>query len=80
LQYLPVSDLADCVGKPASELCQACVDGVYPTPAGRRLYQLAVENDRRPELAAGSAGRTYEVDATPGTCGTVPDSAIAASS
>ena len=80
LQYLPVSDLADCVGKPASELCQACVDGVYPTPAGRRLYQLAVENDRRPELAAGSAGRTYEVDASPGTCGTVPDSAIAASS
>ncbi|MFM8286869.1 MAG: amidophosphoribosyltransferase, partial [Planctomycetaceae bacterium] len=76
LQYLPVSDLADCVGKPSSELCQACVDGVYPTPAGRRLYQLAVEHDRRPELAAGSSGRTYEVEASANGCGTMPSSSI----
>jgi len=80
LQYLPVPDLAECVGKPASDLCQACVDGVYPTAAGRRLYQLAIEHDRRPELTAGGSERTYEVDAPQRACGSLTDDTLAASS
>ena len=61
LKYLRIEDLAECVDKPAETLCQACVDGRYPTPAGVRLYQLAIENDR---LGAGESGgleRTYDV-------------------
>ena len=43
LRYLPVDALARCVGLPRENLCQACVDGIYPTPAGEKLYQLAVD-------------------------------------
>lgn len=40
LLYLPLASLADGVGLPESRLCRACVNGDYPTPEGRRLYQL----------------------------------------
>ena len=43
LHYLPVDALSRCVGLPRENLCQACVDGIYPTPAGETLYQLAVD-------------------------------------
>ncbi|MDG2126703.1 MAG: amidophosphoribosyltransferase [Fuerstiella sp.] len=42
LRYLPVEALADCVGLPQESMCQACVDTVYPTPAGEELYRKAV--------------------------------------
>jgi amidophosphoribosyltransferase len=42
LRYLPVEALADCVGLPQENMCQACVDTVYPTPAGEELYRKAV--------------------------------------
>ena len=64
LRYLPVEAIARCIDLPDSSLCQACVDGAYPTPAGERLYRLAVEK-------AGSAGsntpasRTYDAPLTP---------------
>jgi amidophosphoribosyltransferase len=52
LRYLPVEALADCVGLPAESLCQACVCGEYPTPAGTQLYQIAL--DRARDAASGS--------------------------
>ena len=42
LRYLPVEAVADCVGLPRENLCQACVDTIYPTPAGEELYRKAL--------------------------------------
>jgi amidophosphoribosyltransferase len=55
LRYLPIDALARAVGKPQSELCQACVTGVYPTPKGEELYQIALS--KRDET---DGARTYE--------------------
>jgi len=56
LRYLPVDAISRCVDLPASSLCQACIDGRYPTEAGQRLYQLAWDN-----VGCSSSGsRTYE--------------------
>ena len=55
LRYLPVESVARSIGFPASDLCQACLTGVYPTPAGERLYQLALG-----QVTKGGGGRTYE--------------------
>ncbi|MBM4021326.1 MAG: amidophosphoribosyltransferase [Planctomycetes bacterium] len=60
LRYLPVEAVARSIGFPANELCQACLTGRYPTPAGERLYQLAVAQAR----AGGQATRTYEAAAS----------------
>ena len=38
-------------------LCMACVTGVYPTPHGERLYQIAKKNHDQ-----GIKGRTYELE------------------
>jgi amidophosphoribosyltransferase len=60
LRYLPVESVARSIGFAADELCQACLTGRYPTPAGERLYQIALaqsESGQRP-------ARTYE-PATP---------------
>ncbi len=43
LRYLPVSSIAKAVNKDTEHLCQACLNGEYPTQAGSRLYQLAME-------------------------------------
>lgn len=60
LRYLPVENVARSIGLDTADLCQACITGRYPTPAGERLYQLALEHSRtgRPE------SRTYEPSAT----------------
>lgn len=42
LRYLPVDAIARCVGIPHQSLCQACINGEYPTPAGREMYELAL--------------------------------------
>jgi hypothetical protein len=44
LRYLPIESIARAVGRPASQLCQACITGRYPTPYGQRLYTIALEN------------------------------------
>ncbi|MCA9060300.1 MAG: amidophosphoribosyltransferase, partial [Planctomycetaceae bacterium] len=56
LRYLPVESLAECVGLPAHQLCQACVTAQYPTAAGTNLYQLALEKaqQRRSESCEGT--------------------------
>jgi amidophosphoribosyltransferase len=55
LRYLPVEAVARAIGFDAGDLCRACITGVYPTPCGRKLAQIALENDRNHV-----AGRTYE--------------------
>ncbi|MBX3442778.1 MAG: amidophosphoribosyltransferase [Planctomyces sp.] len=42
LRYLPLSSVARAIGKPSGDLCQACLNGEYPTPAGQQLYQLSL--------------------------------------
>jgi amidophosphoribosyltransferase len=62
LRYLPVEAIARAVGKPASQLCRACITGEYPTPHGQQLYQIALDNyQTHTDLAA---ERTYEAAAT----------------
>ena len=58
LRYLPVSAIARSIGLPSSSLCQACINTEYPTPAGRRLYQLACD---KVGDDSSSTGRTYDV-------------------
>ena len=53
LRYLPVDSVARSIDMPDTSLCQACITGSYPTPAGERLYQLAASQSQ-------AIGRTYE--------------------
>jgi amidophosphoribosyltransferase len=62
LRYLPISAIARSIGLPASSLCQACINGEYPTEAGRRLYQIAC--DKVGDDTAGTA-RTYDTPKKP---------------
>jgi amidophosphoribosyltransferase len=57
LHYLSVEAIARSVEKHRDHLCQACIDGRYPTSAGRRLYQIALENAGAGERPG---SRTYE--------------------
>jgi amidophosphoribosyltransferase len=47
--------VARSIGFDAGDLCQACLTGRYPTPAGERLHQIALA-----AATCGNAGRTYE--------------------
>jgi amidophosphoribosyltransferase len=58
LRYLPVDALSRCVGLPEHVLCQACVKGIYPTPAGERMYGKA--NQRCSEKQPDAAMRTWD--------------------
>jgi len=53
LRYLPVEAIARAIGLPETALCQACITGEYPTPAGQRLYEIALQQ-------ASKGTRTYE--------------------
>ena len=55
LRYLPVESVSRSIGMPSDALCEACLTGRYPTPAGERLYQIALGHDPR-----GGAARTYD--------------------
>ncbi len=57
LRYLPVEAVSRAIGLPAGGLCQACITGDYPTPAGNTLAAAALENYRN-----GVSGRTYEMN------------------
>jgi amidophosphoribosyltransferase len=56
LRYLPVESVARSIGFTPEELCQACLTGRYPTPAGERLYQIALEQSQSGRRTT----RTYE--------------------
>lgn len=60
LRYLPVEALANCVGLPGESLCQACVNTIYPTPAGDRMYQLALAKSAEERLACQNGGTPDE--------------------
>jgi amidophosphoribosyltransferase len=60
LRYLPVEALANCVGLPEHSLCQACVNTIYPTPAGDRMYQLALAKSAEERLACQNGGTPDE--------------------
>jgi amidophosphoribosyltransferase len=55
LRFLPVESIARAVARPQEDLCQACITGDYPTPAGQKLYDIALVND-----ASGMNVRAYE--------------------
>ncbi|MEX0978779.1 MAG: amidophosphoribosyltransferase, partial [Pirellulales bacterium] len=57
LRYLPVESIARAIGFDGDQLCQACITGAYPTPAGQQLFQIALANDEN-----GTKARTYESD------------------
>ena len=59
LHYLPVEAIARSLEIHRDHLCQACIDGRYPTSAGRRLYQIALENADDSDAVPGN--RTYEI-------------------
>jgi len=63
LRYLPLEAIARCVDLPRESLCQACIDGLYPTSAGQRLYQVALENSQQTD--PGKQRRTYDAPAIP---------------
>lgn len=67
LKYLPLDAIARAVAKPRSSLCQACLEGVYPTTAGAKLYQIALGNaaNERPHQPS----RTYDAPALAGVTG-----------
>ena len=54
VKYQTIQGLVRSIGKPAKDLCMACLTGDYPTPHGRKLYQKAWENFRK-----GVKERTY---------------------
>jgi amidophosphoribosyltransferase len=60
LRYLPVESVARSIGFDAAELCQACLTGGYPTPAGARLYSVALDKVGRGDDGGSGAARTYE--------------------
>jgi amidophosphoribosyltransferase len=60
LRYLPVESVARSIGFEPSQLCQACLTGKYPTPAGERLYEIALTHTGRGDSDRGGSGRTYE--------------------
>jgi amidophosphoribosyltransferase len=61
LRYLPVESIARAVGFDRDQLCEACITGEYPTPAGQQLYQIALENVRKDGgLKDKPERRTYE--------------------
>ena len=56
LRYLPVAAVGQAIGKDENQLCQACITGNYPSPAGQELYQIALE-----KYGSQDESRTYEV-------------------
>ena len=54
IRYQTVQGLVKSIGKPAKELCMACLTGEYPTLWGKKLYVKAWENFKK-----GVKERTY---------------------
>ncbi len=60
LRYLPIESIAKAIGMPSNHLCQACISGSYPTPAGQRLYQIDQQQSASQGHDPSSESRTYE--------------------
>ena len=59
LMYLPLEAVGRSIGLGEDRLCRACLTGEYPTPAGERLYQIALKQAADKKGSSGG-GRTYE--------------------
>jgi amidophosphoribosyltransferase len=57
LRFLPIESISRALEKGKQDICQACINGEYPTPCGQQLYQVALENYREDP---GGSQRTYE--------------------
>lgn len=62
LRYLPVDAIAKAVAKPASELCQACLNGDYPTNAGKTYYTRCLRDFQSGELDCNNGERAIELE------------------
>ncbi len=56
LRFLPVRAISRAIGIPVLNLCQACINGEYPTEWGCKLANVAKDN-----YDHGVSGRTYEM-------------------
>ncbi|MFN5289872.1 MAG: amidophosphoribosyltransferase [Planctomycetia bacterium] len=56
LRYLPFEAIGKSIGMKPNQLCQACINGKYPTPVGEKLYELSISQKN-----ASGSGRTYEM-------------------
>lgn len=54
LRYLPRASIAKAIDIDHQELCQACLNGEYPTAAGKKLYQLSLNASREEAKGCGS--------------------------
>ncbi len=63
LRFLPVESLSKAIGIPQDGLCQACVSGNYPTPAGQRLYQLDRDSYQTCDNSEPFEDRAFDVSA-----------------
>lgn len=53
LRYLPLDAVHESLKLSGAQLCRACLDGNYPTEAGRQMYQLSLESAFRGDELAG---------------------------
>ncbi len=60
LRYIPVSRIPPAIGRPAKNLCMACLTGRYPTEWGQHLHEQAEAAHKR----GAARGRTYEEPST----------------
>jgi amidophosphoribosyltransferase len=69
LRYLPQEAVARAINKSPETICQACLTGEYPTPAGQKLYQLSLQHA---EISGGcgTSGRVVELSESLGTART----------
>jgi len=56
LDYNTINSVARSIGIPRSDLCFACLDRKYPTPTGRKLFKISLENHKN----GNDKKRTYE--------------------
>jgi amidophosphoribosyltransferase len=58
LRYLPIDSISRSIDIQADSLCQACINSSYPTDAGVKMYQIALNNHG----SDSGQGRTYDVN------------------
>lgn len=60
LRYLPIDAIARSIQIGSGSLCQACINGQYPTSVGKKLYDISLSNAHNAEIS--NSGRTYDTD------------------
>jgi amidophosphoribosyltransferase len=59
LRYVPLGKIPLAIGRPANDLCMACLTARYPTACGQELHARAEEAYKK----GAASGRTYETTA-----------------